>query len=141
MSMKREVDSLVRRLAMLERSFQSLKTEIDSRSGKMMDKEFEKMKSELVSLSKYAKTEQTSRARKLDKLSKEIDQIKNAAGSSVNIDEHVEKLTESTDKVLETVSNSHRITFSASLFAIAFIFIAGLSLYNKFRCWEKKHVL
>jgi len=31
--------------------------------------------------------------------------------------------------------------FGVSIAAIAFVLVAGLSLYNKFLCWEKKHVL
>jgi len=71
----------------------------------------------------------------------DIQHVNKAASSKSDVNGFIDKLDEANTKVIEKLTAESKSTFSMSIIAIAFIIIAGLSLYNKFRCWEKKHVL
>lgn len=95
----------------------------------------------MSTLSTVAHKESSDRHQRLEALHTDITQVHKSAHSSESIDKHLDKLTESNTKVLSQLNDEHQTMFGVSIGAIAFIIIAGLSLYNKFRCWEKKHVL
>lgn len=139
--MNQAINSLSNRVEVMERAFNLLKSEIDLRSGHNLDKEFEAMKAELTSLSQYASTEHETRHKKLESLHKDLETVKASTGGKEHIDRHLMKLTDSTQRTLDNIQSGHQKTFGVSIGAIAFIVVAGLALYNKFRCWEKKHIL
>jgi len=139
--MNQAINSLTNRVEVMEKAFGLLKSEIDIRSGHNLDKEFEAMKLELTSLSQYASTEHEDRHRKLESLHKDLESVKASTSGTEHIDRHLMKLTDSTQRTLDNIQTGHQRTFGVSIAAIAFIVVAGLALYNKFRCWEKKHIL
>jgi len=139
--MTRAIESLDRRVTVMEKTFENLKTELDKRTGHKLGAEFDAIKKELTSLSKVASTETQERHKKLESLHEDIAHVHKSATSQDNIDHHLNKLTESNKRTLENLNGQHQRMFGVSIGAIAFVVIAGLSLYNKFRCWEKKHVL
>merc|ERR1712039_321737 len=125
----------------METNFADLKVEIDKKTGHKLGQEFDAIKKELTSLSSVASRENQERHKRLESLHEDIADVHKSAHSPDNIDKHLDKLTKSNSKVLNQLTNEHQKMFGVSIAAIAFIIIAGLSLYNKFRCWEKKHVL
>jgi len=139
--MTRAIESLDRRVTVMEKTFENLKTELDKRTGHKLGAEFDAIKKELTSLSKVASTETQERHKKLESLHEDIAHVHKSATSQDNIDHHLNKLTESNKRTLDNLNGQHQRMFGVSIGAIAFVVIAGLSLYNKFRCWEKKHVL
>jgi len=139
--MSRALDSLGKRVAAMEKSFADLKSELDKKSGHKLGVEFDAIKKELTDLSNVASKETKERHKRLDNLHLDIADVHKSAHSSDSIDKHLDKLTVSHTKVLDQLTSEHQRMFGFSILAIAFIIIAGLSLYNKFRCWEKKHVL
>merc|ERR1719316_531156 len=139
--MSRAIQTLNQRVTVMEQAFNALKEEIGTRSGVSLDDEFNQMKKELSTLSKYASTEHETRHKKLETLHKELEGVKASSFGGSSVDAHLDKLTDSTQKTLDKLQTGHQTTFGVSIAAIAFIVIAGLALYNKFRCWEKKHVL
>jgi len=141
MQMTRAIESLGKRLATLENTFAELKAELDKKTGHNLGAEFEAIKGELVSLSSVASQSTQERHKKLETLHSDIAEVHKTAHSPDMIDRHLDKLTQSNTKVLDKLASEHRMMFGLSIAAIAFIMIAGLSLYNKFRCWEKKHIL
>merc|ERR1719428_1458219 len=141
--MKSAIEHLNERLTKMEENFKRLKEELDKSSGNKLDVEFEAMKRELSTLSQYATTDTQERHKKLDKLHRDLAahaKPSNSAGSK-SIDGHLEKLGEATSRALDGLQTQQRRMFGTSVFAIAFVVIAGLGLYCKFRGWEKKHVL
>jgi len=139
--MTQAIDSLGKRISIMERNFAELKQEIDKKSGHKLSEEFSAIKQELSSLSTVAHTETKERHKKLETLHSDIADVHKSAHSPDQIDKHLDKLSESNSKVLDKLTSEHQLMFGVSIAAIAFIIIAGLSLYNKFRCWEKKHIL
>lgn len=139
--MSKAIDTLGKRIAAMETSFAELKVELDKKTGHKLGEEFDAIKEELTSLSTAAVKESKERHHKLETLHADIADVHKTAQSSDNIDKHLDKLTESNSKVLDQLTSEHQKMFGVSIAAIGFIIIAGLSLYNKFRCWEKKHVL
>merc|ERR1712129_420851 len=140
-NMERALGSLAKRLDVMETNFNELKTELDKKTGHKLGAEFEAIKQELTTLNNVASKETQERHTRLESLHKDIADVHQSAHGPDNIDKHLDKLMASNDAVLEQIANQHQSTFGVSLAAIAFIIIAGLALYNKFRCWEKKHVL
>lgn len=139
--MERAIGSLAKRIDLMETNFAELKAELDKKTGHKLGEEFAAIKAELTTLSNVASKETEERHSRLESLHHDIADVHKSAHSPDNIDKHLDKLTQSNDKVLDQLTNEHQRMFGVSLAAIAFIIIAGLSLYNKFRCWEKKHVL
>jgi len=139
--MTRAIESLDKRVTLMEKTFENLKDELDKRTGHKLGEEFDAIKKELTSLSKVASTETEERHKKLDSLHNDIAHVHKSATSQDNIDHHLSKLTQSNQRTIDNLNSEHQKMFGVSIAAIAFIVIAGLSLYNKFRCWEKKHVL
>lgn len=139
--MLKAIETLGKRVGVMEKSFEQLKQELDKKTGHKLGEEFQQIKKELTSLSKVATTETQERHKRLETLHADISTVHESASKSDNIDKHLDRLTESNQKTLESLTNEHQKMFGVSVSAIAFIIIAGLSLYNKFRCWEKKHVL
>lgn len=139
--MERAIASLAKRIDLMETNFNELKAELDKKTGHHLATEFEAIKQELTTLSDVASKETQDRHSRLESLHHDIADVHKSAHSPDNIDKHLDKLSASNDKVLDQLTNEHQTMFGVSLAAIAFIVIAGLSLYNKFRCWEKKHVL
>merc|ERR1712050_125551 len=139
--MERAIATLAKRIDLMETNFAALKTELDKKTGHKLGAEFEAIKAELTQLSSVASKETQDRHSRLESLHQDIADVHKSAHSPDNIDKHLDKLSQSNDAVLDQLNNQHQSMFGLSLAAIAFIIIAGLSLYNKFRCWEKKHVL
>jgi len=139
--MSRAIESLGKRIDVMEGNFAELKNELDKKTGHKLGAEFDAIKKELTSLSSVASKETEERHSRLESLHADIADVHKSAHSPDNIDKHLDKLTQSNVKVLDQLTNEHQKMFGVSIAAIAFIIIAGLSLYNKFRCWEKKHVL
>lgn len=139
--MTRAIESLGKRIGAMEKTFSELKVEIDKKTGHKLGQEFDAIKKELTSLSSVASRENQERHKRLESLHEDIADVHKSAHSPDNIDKHLDKLTKSNNKVLDQLTNEHQKMFGVSIAAIAFIIIAGLALYNKFRCWEKKHVL
>jgi len=92
-------------------------------------------------LSTVATKENKERHKKIESLHEDIVDVHKTASNPDTIDHHLNKLTESNQRTLDSLTTEHQKMFGVSIGAIAFVIIAGLSLYNKFRCWEKKHVL
>lgn len=141
LQLTRALETLGNRITAMEHSFAELKLELDKKTGHKLGEEFEALKAELVSLSSVASKEQQERHSVLESLHAEIDHVHKSAQSADSIDKHLDSLSQSHGKVLSQLTTEHQRMFGVSIAAIAFIIIAGLSLYNKFRCWEKKHVL
>jgi len=137
----RAIESLGKRVTVMEQTFENLKVELDKRTGHKLGEEFDAIKKELTSLSDVASTNTAERHRKLDTLHEDIAHVHKSATSADNLDHHLNKLTQSNQRTIDSLNTEHQKMFGVSIAAIAFIVIAGLSLYNKFRCWEKKHVL
>lgn len=135
------IDSLAKRITTMESTFENLKNEIDKKTGHHLGAEFEAIKKELSSLSTVATKEAEDRHQRLGTLHADIADVHKSASSPDAIDTHLSKLTESNQRTLVQLTSNHQRMFGVSIAAIAFVIIAGLSLYNKFRCWEKKHVL
>jgi len=139
--MVKSIESLGKRVTLMEKTFASLKSELEKKTGVHLTSEFEAIKKELTSLSKVASSETQERHKKLESLHEDIAHVHKSATSEGNIDHHLDKLTKSNQRTLDSLTSEHQKMFGVSIAAIAFIIIAGMSLYNKFRCWEKKHVL
>jgi len=139
--MLRAIESLGKRVTVMEKSFEGLKLEIDKRTGHKLGEEFDAIKRELTSLSNVASTETQEQKARLDSLHEDIAHVHKSATSQDNIDHHLNKLTESNKQTIENLTSQHQRSFGVSIVAIVFIVVAGFSLYHKFRCWEKKHVL
>jgi hypothetical protein len=135
------ISSLGKRITAMEETFENLKQEIDKKTGHHLGKEFDAIKQELSSLSSVASQETRERHKRLETLHEDIADVHKTASSPDNIDHHLSKLTESNQRTLDSLTNEHQKMFGVSIAAIGFVIIAGLSLYNKFRCWEKKHIL
>eukprot|EP00928_Gymnodinium_smaydae_P061674 TRINITY_DN45708_c0_g1_i1.p1 TRINITY_DN45708_c0_g1~~TRINITY_DN45708_c0_g1_i1.p1 ORF type:complete len:532 (+),score=135.49 TRINITY_DN45708_c0_g1_i1:163-1596(+) len=135
------ISSLSTRIDHMEQTFENLKQEIDKKTGHHLSEEFDVIKKELTSLSTVASQVTQERGKKLEALHTDISDVHKQAHSNDNIDHHLNKLTESNQRTLDSLNNEHQRMFGVSIAAIAFVVIAGLSLYNKFRCWEKKHIL
>merc|ERR1712032_1136052 len=133
--MTHAIDALSKRVDAMEKTFEQLKMELDKKSGHKLGEEFENIKEELTSLSSVASKETLSRHKRIEDLQQDIRDVHAVAKSPDNIDQHLNKLTESNQRTLTQLSTDHQKMFAVSVAAIAFIIIAGLSLYNKFRCW------
>lgn len=140
--MVKAIESLGRRVTVMEQTFDQLKKELDKKTGHKLGEEFEAIKKELSSLSKVASSETQERHRRLDSLHEDIAHVHKKATSHDNsFDQHLNKLTESNQRTMDSLTNEHQKMFGVSIAAIAFIIVAGFSLYHKFSCWEKKHIL
>lgn len=138
--MKAAIQALSKRVAAVESSFQSVKAEIDKKTGHNLGEEFDAIKKELADIHAAAHRDTDARGKKLADLHSDIENVhKSAAGGDIS--GHLDSLSRSNEKMLDQLASQHKRMFGVSIFAIAFIIVAGLSLYNKFRCWEKKHVL
>lgn len=135
------VEALGKRMTAMEETFSNLKKAIDAKTGHHLGEEFDAIKKELSALSTVASKETQERHKRLENLHEDIAEVHKSASGEDNIDHHLGKLTESNQRTLDSLTNEHKKMFGVSIAAIAFVIIAGLSLYNKFRCWEKKHVL
>jgi len=141
-SMVKAIESLGRRVTVMEQTFEQLKKELDKKTGHKLGEEFEAIKKELSSLSHVASTETQERHKRLDSLHEDIAHVHQKATSQDNsFDQHLNKLTQSNQRTMDSLTSEHQKMFGVSIAAIAFIIVAGLSLYHKFSCWEKKHIL
>lgn len=134
------ISTLNTKVEALEGSLSALKDEVKQRSGSNMDEEFNSMKKELNTLTKYASTEHAARQKKVDSLHKDIDAVKSTAGDQA-LETHLNALVDQNQLLHEAINQGSWRTFWISVVAIIFIVVAGFGLYNKFRCWEKKHIL
>jgi len=139
--MKSAIFQLGKRVETLEQTFKLLKAEIDKKTGHKLSEEFEALKKDLMDIHSAAHKDNADRGKKLESLHADIQTAHKNAGSGADIGGHLDTLSQSNAKVIDQLTSEHQRNFGVSIFAIAFIIIAGLSLYNKFRCWEKKHVL
>lgn len=135
--MEQTVVSLSKRVDNLERIFGDLKQEINAKTGHDLDREFADMKEELFHLTSVANQETENRQAKLQALQGDLDKIKEKGG----LDHHLDRLTETHNKVLETLNSGSRWSFLVSGAALVLLVAAGIALYTKFRAWEKKHIL
>ena len=112
------------------RSFQSVKAEIDKKTGHNLGEEFEAIKKELADIHAAAHRDTDARGKKLADLHIDIENVhKSAAGGDIS--GHLDSLSRSNEKMLDQLASQHKRMFGVSIFAIAFIIVAGLSLYNK----------
>jgi hypothetical protein len=139
--MMRAIETLGKRITVMEQSFEGLKGEIDKRTGHKLGEEFDAIKKELTSLSQVASTESQESKQRLESLHQDISHVHKSANSQDNIDHHLNKLKDANQRTMENLTNEHQKMFGFSIAAIAFIVIAGLALYSKFSSWEKKHIL
>lgn len=139
--MSRAIDSLGSRITIMEKNFAELQAEIDKKSGHKMNEEFAAIKDELSSLSTLTSKNSHERQKRLERVHGDIADVHRAAHSADGIDKHLDKLLDSNNQVIDKLNDEHHMMFGVSIAALAFIIVAGLSLYNKFRCWEKKHSL
>ncbi|CAD7967535.1 unnamed protein product [Amoebophrya sp. A120] len=134
--MERTVLSLSQRVISLEKIFGELKQEINQKTGHDLDKEFDDIKAELVQLSQTANSETERRKEKMQALHDDLEQMRGSTMGGA-----LEKLTETNNAVLESLSSGHQWSLFISLCAVGIILLAGLALYQRFRNWEKKHIL
>jgi len=135
------MESLSKRITAMEATFENLKQEIDKKTGHHLGKEFDAIKHELTHLSTVATKGTKERHKSIDSVHEAISDAHKTASSSDKIDHHLNKLAESSQRTMTSLTNGHQKMFGVSIVAIAFVIVAGLALYNKFRCWEKKHIL
>jgi hypothetical protein len=135
------IASVTRRIDAMETTFRELRKAIESKSGDNMASHFDAIKMELSSLSSTATDHTLDRRKKMEALHSDIAHVHRSAHSGESIDSQMNKLTESNDELLNQLTGEHQKMFGVSIAAIAFIIVMGLSLYNKFRCWEKKHIM
>ena len=95
--MEKTIASLSQRITSLERIFVDLKQEINDKTGHDLDKEFEDIKKELLSLTEVATTETERRKQKMQDLHQDLEHIKNSGMEQ----EDIQKLTESNEVVGE----------------------------------------
>jgi len=140
-SMTKNLAALNARVTAAEHSFEMLKSEMNKQTGHKLSEEFETLKKDLIDIHSVAAKHNTDRGKELERLHVDIQHVNKAASSKSDVNVFIDKLDEANSKVIKQLNAESQSTFSVSIIAIAFIIIAGLSLYNKFRCWEKKHVL
>merc|ERR1711879_931604 len=70
--MSRSIETLSKRISVMEASFQELKTELDKKTGHKLGEEFEALKNELASLSTAASQETQERHNRFQSLHTEI---------------------------------------------------------------------
>eukprot|EP00930_Biecheleria_cincta_P040460 TRINITY_DN27720_c0_g1_i1.p1 TRINITY_DN27720_c0_g1~~TRINITY_DN27720_c0_g1_i1.p1 ORF type:complete len:468 (+),score=75.38 TRINITY_DN27720_c0_g1_i1:148-1551(+) len=138
--MKASIDSLSKRVQSVERSFQMLQAEIEKKSGHKLNEEFAAIKKDLVQLHSEAHKSHAERGQKLEILHSSIAEVKTSSNAG-EISGHLDSLSDSNAKVIDQLTGEHQRMFGFYIGAIAFIVVSGLSLYHKFSCWEKKHVL
>jgi len=138
--MKASIDSLSKRVESVETTFQMLQAEIEKKSGHKLNEEFAAIKKDLVQLHSEAHKSHTERGQKLEILHSSIAEVK-TANNAGEISGHLDSLSDSNAKVIDQLAGEHQRMFGFYIGAIAFIVVSGLSLYHKFSCWEKKHVL
>lgn len=138
--MKASIDSLAKRVESVERTFQMLQAEIEKKSGHKLNEEFAAIKKDLVELHSEAHKSHAERGQKLDILHSSIAEVK-TANNAGEISGHLDSLSDSNANVIDQLTGEHQRMFGFYIGAIAFIVVSGLSLYHKFSCWEKKHVL
>lgn len=139
--MSKALDTLGKRITTMETSFTELKSELDKKTGHHLEEEFSALKKELTSLSSVATKETHERHKRLEELHTDIQGAGKSAGSTADLGKHLTKMADSHTKVIENLESTGTRMFGVSIAAISFIVVAGLSLYQKFRSWEKKHVL
>lgn len=121
---------LSNRITSLEKLFADLKRELNDKTGHDLDKEFDAIKNELISLSQTAASAgETSKA----KLTELHDSLKGVgfAGGHGGLSKDL----------IESISSGWKWSFGLSVIAVFMIIGAGAGLYHRFRTWEKKHIL
>jgi hypothetical protein len=139
--MSNAVGALAKRIEAMENTFAKFKQELDRKTGHSFSTDFAAISTELSSLSNVAATETAERQKQLETLHVDIKDVHTKVKDTKSIDNHLTELTEANQRTIEKLSTGQSNMFGVSVCAIVFVLIAGLSLYNKFRCWEKKHVL
>lgn len=112
-------------------------------TGHDLDAEFAELKKELGGLSTEASNVHKERTEKIAAMHTHVEEVRRTAGNGYPsiFQRHVDKIAESHENVHQNVSTGHQMSFGLSVAAVAFIFVSGMSLYMRFRCWEKKHCL
>lgn len=134
------IETMKKKLEVMEQAFQQLQEEVDIKAGHHIIDDFKKIKDEISHLSVAATDGHKQHQETLDLLHQDISSVQTASSHS-NLDDHLNKVTESHQRTLNTLTSGHQQTFGVSVLAIVLVMVAGLALYNKFRSWEKKHVL
>mmetsp|Transcript_25924 Transcript_25924/g.54766 ORF Transcript_25924/g.54766 Transcript_25924/m.54766 type:complete len:490 (-) Transcript_25924:89-1558(-) len=141
LAMSKAVESLDKRITTMEHSWNEFKESANHILQTNAQADFDAIKTELSSLSSVASKETQDRHKRLESLHTDIADAHKTAKSTESIDKHLDKQRDSNVLLIDTLNNEHQNMFGVSIAAIAFILVAGLALYNKFRCWEHKHVL
>jgi len=141
--LKQAVETLGTRISKLEEHFEAVKSEISNRSGHQLDAEFNAMKRELNSLSRYATTEHTARQRKMESLEQDLSQVKTKGTGAEHdtIKDQLKLFKDRNEKLQERLKTSSSRNFWLAVLAIGFLVAAGGGVIQKFRSLEKKHVL
>merc|ERR1719223_1689590 len=98
--MMRAIESLGKRVTVMEKTFENRKVELDKRTGHKLGEEFDAIKKELTSLSDVASAETQERHKRLDVLHEDISDVHKTASAPDNIDHHLTRLAESNQKTL-----------------------------------------
>jgi hypothetical protein len=116
--MTRAIESLDKRVSLMEKTFENLKVELDKRTGHKLGEEFDAIKKELTSLSKVASTETQERHKKLESLHDDIAHVHKSATTGDNIDHHLNKLTQSNQRTIENLNSEHQKMFGVCPVAV-----------------------
>jgi len=136
------MDSLSTRMASVETTFESLKKQLESASGETgIAEEFETIKNELAVIHKDYHADTAANGQKLDSVHSHIGAAQKSAATGNDMSAHFDTLSDTSAQTIDQLTAGHQRMFGVSIAAIAFIIVAGLSLYNKFRCWEKRHCI
>ena len=89
------------------RSFQSVKAEIDKKTGHNLGEEFEAIKKELADIHAAAHRDTDARGKKLADLHSDIENVhKSAAGGDIS--GHLDSLSRSNEKMLDQLASQHK---------------------------------
>lgn len=135
------LEMLSSRVDEVEKAFESLKSQIGKTVGRNLDAEWEEMKNDLTTLSRETSQEFETRHVKFANLEDDLDKVHENATSRESFDHHLNTLADTNQRVLNSVSNEQNKVAWIGVIVVLFTMVAGCSLYYKFRCWEKKHIL
>ena len=124
----------------MEKAWRDLNREIENKNDHKLGSEFQSIKDELSTMSKTASMDTSIRKQKLESLHKDLHSVGKAAEKD-NLDVHLKLLTQASERTEQNMDSEHKRMFGVSIAVVAFVLVSGLLLYNKFRLWEKKHVL
>lgn len=140
LQLRRLILNIQRRLDSMEATVEELKTEINASTGHDLDKEFDNLRRELMSLSTFAKSEGDSRIEHLKNLDQTVKTLDLGEGAA-NPDDMFGSIHGDAFKIVEDIDSGSKWLYILAGCCIAFICILGIMIYQKFTSWEKKHIL